>query len=350
MRKSIVTAAAAFVLGLSAMVLSPAAMAEDGANVESVDAMCSNSKLLSGKLITDICWDCLFPLRLAGATLAAGDGIRPDKAYEKPFCVCFDGNNVPEVGFSAAMWEPAFVVEHQRTPGCLSALNGTKISVFDKIFRGTHNSSDYDSEDPMFAHYHYYSFPLLSMLELFTSKACNPDGYVDIDLLFFSEVDPTWNLDELAFFTTPESAIVANPVAVTACTVDALASTARRPIESMFWCAGAWGAMYPLTGNVTGGNGVIRETSLQKARILSLLHRRGVARDTVGQEAMCYPKIKVTLPKNNYKFTMFFPVPETKRAHVFGESSITWGAGRTIPSVGEDPMYIIWRWKDCCMR
>lgn len=367
--------------------------AEEAANVDSIDPMCSNSKLLSSKLITDICWDCLFPLRMAGITLASGDGRMPSKAYKKPFCVCFDGNNVPEVGFSASMWEPAYVIEHQRTPGCMSALNGTKINAFDKIFRGTHDSGDYDSRDPTFTHYHYFSFPLLAMLDLFTSKACNPDGYVDIDLLFFSEIDPTWNLDELAFFTTPESALVANPVAITACTIDAISSTARKPIESMFWCAGSWGAMYPLTGNVTGGGGIIRNSSLQKARVLNLLHRRGVARDTVGQEAMCYPPIRVTLPKNNYKFTTFFPVPETKRAHVFGEYTLMWnkpwkipslgndnkdeddppkeptsdelgnatispdeevGEGptpaRVIPGVGEDPIYLIWRWKDCCLR
>lgn len=350
MRSGFLSIIGAVFLALSSIMYMPPVMADSAANVDGVDAMCPDTKLLSGKLITDICWDCLFPLRLAGATLASGDGVKPDKAYNNPFCVCFDGNNVPEVGFSAAMWEPAFVIEHQRTPGCMASLNGTKINVFDKVFRGTHNSSDYDSKDTMFAHYHYYSFPLLSMLDLFTAKACNPDGYVDIDLMFFSEIDPTWNLDELAFFTTPESAIVANPIAVTACTADAISSTAKNPIESMFWCAGAWGAMYPLTGNVTGGNGVIRETSLQKARVLNLLHRRGVARETVGQDAMCYPKIRVTLPKKQYKFTMFFPVPETKRAHVFGESTLTWGMGRTIPGVGDDPVYLIWRWKDCCMR
>ncbi|MDM1717361.1 TraU family protein [Thiopseudomonas alkaliphila] len=342
MLKSILSA---FLAG--ALMIVAAANADEGTTL---DPMCSNSKLLSGKLITDICWDCLFPLRMAGINLAVGDGKIPPKAYDKPFCVCFDGLNVPEVGFSAAMWEPAFIIEHQRTPGCMSSLNGTQINAFDKMFRGTHDSGAYNAKDMLFAHYHYYSFPLLSMLDLFTAKACNPDGYVDIDLLFFSEIDPTWNLDELAFFTTPEAALVSNPLAITACTADAISSTAKTPIESMFWCAGAWGSMYPLTGNVTGGQGIIRASSLQKARVLNLLHRRGVARETVGQEAMCYPKVKVTLPKSQYKFTQFFPVPETKRAHLFGESTLTWGTGRTIPAVGDDPIYMIWRWKDCCLR
>lgn len=347
MRKCILSA---FMILVTGLVSSFGAFANDAANVESVDPQCTDSKLLSGKLITDICWDCLFPLRLSGATLAAGDGIKPEKAYDKPFCVCFDAHNVPEPGFAASMWEPAFIFEQQRTPGCMSSLNGTKVNVFDKVFRGTHDSGAYDSTDPAFNHYHYYSFPLLSMLEMFTANACNPDGYIDIDLLFFSEIDPTWNLDELAFFTTPEAALVANPLAVIACTADALSSTAKKPLESMFWCAGSWGNMYPLTGNVTGGNGTVQNSSLQKARVLNLLHRRGAARETVGQDAMCYPKVKVTLPKNNYKFTMFHPVPETKKAHVFGESTLTWGSNRIIPAVGEDPIYVIWRWKDCCMR
>jgi len=31
-----------------------------------------------------------------------------------------------------------------------------------------------------------------------------------------------------------------------------------------------------------------------------------------------------------------------------GESDLIWGNGRTIPGVGEDLIYTIWRWTDCC--
>src|SRR5690606_20094608 len=98
----------------------------------------------------------------------------------------------------------------------------------------------------------------------------------------------------------------------------------------------------------TGGNGVLSETSLLSAKVLAALHRRGLAWGTVGSDAMCGGQIKPVLPKDQYKFTMIHPVPETQSAHVMRQSSMIWGPGRVIPAVGEDPIYVIWRWKDCC--
>src|SRR5690625_2236207 len=34
--------------------------------------------------------------------------------------------------------------------------------------------------------------------------------------------------------------------------------------------------------------------------------------------------------------------------HVMGESNLTWGLAKTIPAIGEDPVYVIWCWNDCC--
>lgn len=51
-------------------------------------------------------------------------------------------------------------------------------------------------------HYHYYAFPLLIMLDLFIKQTCNADGYMDLDIMYMSELDPTWNNDELAFSPT----------------------------------------------------------------------------------------------------------------------------------------------------
>ena len=31
------------------------------------DPGCRDSQLISGKLITDMCWDCVFPIRVAGS-------------------------------------------------------------------------------------------------------------------------------------------------------------------------------------------------------------------------------------------------------------------------------------------
>ncbi|NMV20790.1 conjugal transfer protein TraU, partial [Vibrio parahaemolyticus] len=91
--------------------------------------------------------------------------------------------------------------------------------------------------------------PLLVMLDLFMDGNCNADGYMDFDLMYLSELDPTWLNDELAFFTQPEAAAVANPLAISACTADAASSTLGKPIDQLFWCAGSWGHLYPLSGH-----------------------------------------------------------------------------------------------------
>ncbi|WP_262364758.1 TraU family protein [Aeromonas sobria] len=105
-----------------------------------------------------------------------------------------------------------------------------------------------------------------------------------------------------------------------------------------------------MSGNQNGGKGVIRDSSLLSARVLTALHRRGLAWKTMGDEAMCRGVISPTMPKTQYKFTLLHPVPETDSSHVIGESALTWGLSKTIPAIGQDPIYTIWRWNDCCNR
>lgn len=330
--------APALLLICFALTLSTKATAEPG---------CTNAEVIGPKLITDVCWTCVFPIRVAGVPISPGGGDVPDGAADSPLCVCDDNQGVPRPGITTSMWEPARLIEFQRVPGCSSVLNGIRFP-FDRMNQGDYGDGSNEVSDGFFAHYHYYAFPILQMLDMYVNQGCNPDGYVDLDVMYMSELDPTWNNDELAFFTNPEAAAVANPAATLACTADAVASTAGNPIKEMFWCAGSWGSMYPLSGNINGGEGTIRSTSLMKARVLAALHRRGLAWGTMGEEAMCGGVVKPTLPKTQYKFSLFHPVPETESAHVMGESSLTWGSSRVIPGVGEDPIYMIWRWLDCC--
>lgn len=310
---------------------------------------CQNANVIGPKLFTDVCWSCIFPIRVAGVDISSSGNRAPDDASKKVLCACNDNLGVPRPGIAMGMWEPARLIEFQRVPGCSSVLNGIRFP-FDRLMQGNHAEGEHDGSDGIFVHYHYYAFPLLAMLDLFVNQPCNPDGYMDLDMMYMSEVDPTWASDELAFFTNPEAAAVANPIASAACPIDAVASTAGKPLKEMFWCAGSWGALYPLSGNHNGGGGVIRETSLLKSRVLAALHRRGLTWRTMGNDAMCGGVIDPTLPKTQYKFNLFHPLPEARRSHVMGESVLTWGLARTVPAVGQDPIYMIWRWNDCCNR
>lgn len=309
---------------------------------------CHSADVLSGKMLTDTCWDCIYPVMIAGQPMVTRGNPIPSDAVTTPLCGCPDDLGVIRPGVTTSMWEPSNLIEFQRVPGCSSVLNGTMFN-FNRLHQGTHRRGEQKSQQATYMHYHYYSYPLLVMLDMYTNASCTGDGYMDLDLMYMSEVDPTWNNDELAFFTNPEAAAVANPVATAACAADAAAANIYNPINSLFWCAGSWGTIYPLSGNQFSNSSLVKNTSLLKVKAIASLHRRGVARRTSGTEAMCEAKIEMRFPKDMYKYTLLHPLPETARAHTTGQSTFSWGEmNRTIPAIGEDLIYTIWRWKDCC--
>ena len=62
----------------------------------------------------------------------------------------------------------------------------------------------------------------------------------DLDILYLSEIDPTWNNDELNVFLYPESLLLANPIALAACLADVAAVEIREAIDPLFFCVGSW--------------------------------------------------------------------------------------------------------------
>ena len=310
---------------------------------------CPNAAVLSGRLMTDICWSCLFPVRVAGVSVGGGGGSVPSNATSKIFCTCRDeADGIYEPGLTMSMWEPARIVELVKTPGCSPTLGGARLPTGSSREHGKAADGEYDNSDVSFYQYHYYAFPILLMLDLFVETRCNAGGFIEMDLMYLSELDPTWNNDELAFFTSPEAAAVANPIAVAACAADAVGASVGKPIQKMFWCAGSWGTLYPLSGHDTS-TGMVSDTNLAAAKAVAALHRRGLTRGTSGSENLCGSSIEPMFPKDQYKWSMFFPRAEADSDHVTGESTLKWGWGRSIPGVGEDAVYMLWRWNDCCM-
>jgi len=115
------------------------------------------------------------------------------------------------------------LIELTRLPYCSPLLGGMSLT------------------DYTFYNFHYFAFPLLIILEVLNIAECNADGFVDFDLMYLSELDPTWNDDELAFYTNPEVVLFANPLAQMACMADAAAGLVGKTLDSLFWCAGNWG-------------------------------------------------------------------------------------------------------------
>lgn len=311
---------------------------------------CDNANVLSGSLITDTPWNALYPIRVAGKRLSPNGSGTPVGATNKAFCACQDDLGVFVPGFTQSMFEPARIIELARTPDCMLTLNGTDLNMTNGRNRGTVGSNEQgmgEGASSAFWHYHYFSYPLLLMLEMVVANRCG-DGFLDMDLLYVSELDPTWNDPELAFFANPESAIFANPISLAACITDAAAASVGQPIDSLYWCAGAWGGLYPLSGFVSNKSSIASKTSLLATRSVASLHRRMLARQTLGDDALCEAPIFPTIPKSQYKMHMMYPVPEREDAHQIGEPALKWGEWRNIPSK-EDAIYMLWRYQDCCI-
>ncbi|MFC0180957.1 TraU family protein [Thorsellia kenyensis] len=307
---------------------------------------CPNASLFSQRLLSDICWSCLFPLNIGGINLSSLD--LPQGASRKSLCLCDDPLGLPKPGIVTGMWQPVHLIELVRKPGCSPVLGGMTLPLGSKLSQGSHGEGNFDIGDLAFFHYHYYSFPIMAMLDMFISPQCARDSYLDFDLMFASELDPTWLNDELAFFAHPESILFANPQAVTACVSDAISSSSGKPIDTLFWCAGSFGHLYPLSGHTLAMGSFAQKTSHLATRSLAISHRRGFAKKTMGDKALCGPVTELMLPKSQYKMSMFFPLPESTSSHQIGESTINWGEWRSIPGAGEDAVYLLWCWQDCC--
>ncbi|MBQ9239745.1 MAG: TraU family protein [Duodenibacillus sp.] len=321
---------------------------------------CTSAHMFSTKMITEMCWDCVLPIIVGALPVASSlGGFKagvPDGAVDvslgSSMCMCEDPFGIPSLGLRTSLWEPFRLIELERMSGCSSVLNGIRFP-FDKLNMGVDRSvstGNVSKEASMKSkkHYHYYSYPIMTILDMWVPRNCNPGHYMDLDIMYMSEIDPTWNYDEIAFFTHPEAALIASPFGALACMPDAFMSQVGKPINGLYWCAGSWGVMFPTTGNVDYQNDMLGQTSLLSARVLYQLHRRAMEWRTMGRDAMCGGSIAPYLPKTQYRLSMFHPVAETDRNHAIGEHQLIWGIGRHYPVKGEDPVYVVWRWLDCC--
>jgi len=370
--------------------------------------ICKDSGFYSKmKSVTDMCWDCFFPIRVMGVNIS-GSGRGRSKMPSQtasPMCVC-PGKlyGLPSPGITWGMWFPTHVIETVRQPWCSPTLFGENLS-------GGGGGTDGGSEDGgsegggsedggsggggsegggseggdgggggglasfkklasklrlmgsssapggqqgneanlgSFYNWHWMTFPINEVLEQFMNKLCSPGGWGgDMSFLYFSEFDPTWSNEMLALYTHPEIKVFANLYAKAVCMADAVASTVSKPIDSAIWCAGAWGSIYPFSG-IDNVKSAVEAQMLAGVRGLAAMHRRGLAKRTYGNMAVCGDAFWFMYPKQQYQFQNFWPYPQRKNNNWTGASSIRWGEWRKIPVQAEDRVMMQWTYKECC--
>lgn len=318
--------------------------------------------------ISDICWDCAFPIRLFGVTLALSSGEDYASNTDTSLvCACTE-NMVTRTGFPSSFWEYARQVDVTRTPYCLVSMGlDMPLGINAEMYGAQTPKNLSPNMATVFRHAHIYINPLMGLLEVaLDSKCLEPKGF---DLFWMSELDPTWSDEEMSRILTPDAYLFGNIASSLACAADCIASSTGLDSLSdwLYWCAGCNGELYPLDGYAKSIYGGVQMSSLITQRVMAKMHRMLVVPSMAGAAAMCNSGVpQVTMDKRQYKYSMIYPVPQATPApnsiggtsggsggilaccQPFGRSTALWGAGRELPVIGEDFAYGVFRKRDCC--
>lgn len=325
---------------------------------------CPDTKFFtSGKFISDLCWDCIFPMTLAGVPLAIGRSTSNlPTGLAAPFCLCPGRTGYPSPGITMGMWMPTHIVEVVRRPFCLPTLGldlgsqmtssqaGMKIALQQGGAgdgAGLSPSSN-DQTGTTFYNVHWLKFPTSVLMDMFENWICAPKGGTDMDYLFFQELNPLWQSDLLSLYVNPEAKIFAQVYAVALCMVDAVKSSMGRPIKQAINCLGSWGQMYPVTGHAAAQE-TVEGRLAAAARNAASMHRYTLAKMTYGNKAVCKERNYFVYPKHQYQWQHFWPLPTRSKAVWTGASAWRWkGQHRKYPGA-EDSLEVQFTFKQCCI-
>ncbi len=164
-----------------------------------------------GKIInpvTDVCWSCIFPIKLGGITLASGKNPDPNTGANT-FCACTSGANI-KVGMNMSFWEPLRTAEIVRQPYCFPSLGGLDLDVGIRApAHGRTPSKTAASGRTSFYQVHWYFTPWLFVLEVLLDTDCLEQSAWD--LAYMTELDPLWDDSVTTFFLNPDVSLFAKP-------------------------------------------------------------------------------------------------------------------------------------------
>ena len=292
--------------------------------------------------ITDIRWDAMFPVEIAGIEIKGPSTIENPDKLKKVVCLCKRGNRIT-VGVTVSYWNPSRIIETTKVPYCFPTLGGIKLSMNKGTLYGSTDDHDLKTKQ----NFHWYVFPVWHILDLFLDIPCLPtEGF---DLAYIGEIDPTWNNDSIGFILNPEALLFANPIAQLACVADSVAATINKPLDALFWCQGSWNSTYPLTGNISEPN-YIKANAAIAARSIYKMNREMLFWDTAMDH--CGAQIVPIWHKSHFKIHMMKPV--RSEPMMIGRPSPLWEIAKNPPwgSSGNAPdnfSWMLFQRVKCCL-
>jgi len=302
--------------------------------------------------ITDMDWNNIFPITIAGAMVtSSGNTTSPLMQVMPPVCVCPTIFGIPFVGVGITYWQPLYVSEVERRPGCLSSVGGIKVLSGPYELLASNQTVNHMNRGKTAnrMQVHWYQYPVFTIMEMFKSLGCKSTS--GFDLAYITEVDPMWQDDLWSAVFTPEASLFANPVASLACAVDAVAASISYPLDPLFWCAGTWGNIYPLAGNSNHSGDPFTMNNQIQAKFIARNARMGLNWQTIGPTAICSSHPNPIWVKSQYRYNQVAPIPRRGKAVTTGDH----GKFFQFPPVTNVPtqehtVNLIWQGQQCCLK
>lgn len=289
----------------------------------------------------------IFPVRIGGVQIMTFEGLEDfNDLSGLPICLC--GFPIPRIGVTFSFWEPFGISEVVKMPGCSPTL-GMDLPIVPNpaaVGSGGANGPSAGKNGLQAAQVHWLKVSPFAILNLFTDLVCL-SATDPLDLAYVSELDPTWQADALADIQTPESILVANPIAQAACGVDAVAASAGFPLDPLYWCMGSWGNVFPLSQSETGVSSP-EQASAQTGRLIFKLQRDLVIWGSIGKLALCGMYPMPIWIKSQYNTFPIYPIGFPLRFPI-GRTGFLWDEGQNVPGVNRHNwVFLMYRKRDCC--
>lgn len=296
--------------------------------------------------ISDVDWNNMYPITILGARI--GKGTNPPLMYVSPVCVCPGPFGIPSYGIGITFWEPLFIAEIERTPGCMASLGGEMVLDDYSTLQSEQVNEGDDGGPVSRMQMHWYEYPIMAMLDMMKSYGCfSTSGF---NLMYMTEIDSTWQDDEWAAVFAPEATLFTSTLAQFSCSIDAVASAAGLTLDAMFWCAGSWGGVYPLSGNAGHTNSNFTSNNLVLSKFIARQSRIGLQWQTIGPTATCFSHPNPIWLKSQYRVNQVGPLKRKGNPVVIGDPGLMQFPTISNTPTREHTTNLIWQGQQCCAR
>jgi conjugal transfer pilus assembly protein TraU len=303
--------------------------------------------------LSDPDWNDLFPITIAGMPM--GGNENPAEMYEPPVCECPSYLfGTPTIGVGVSYWEPLFISETVKIAGCAPSLGGTMLTGNGYLGLNSEQSQMHPATKggphSSRQQIHWYIYPVMAVVDSLAGVVCrNTAGF---NLLYATELDPTWQNDVWAGIFNPEASMFGSLPAQLSCMVDSAALVADfPPVDPLFWCAGTWGGVYPMAGTANQATSTFQMNHLVLAKFLARQTRVGLLAQTIGPAAICGSVPNPVWIKGQYRVNEVWPIPRSGQPMWIGSPPLYQNpVNITNPPGMDDSVDLIWEGKQCCIR